>query len=68
MPVTVSEWVKSSYSDGDGGQCVECSPVHLRDVGVMPLRDSKVPHGPVVAVRRAAWGTFLKALGNAELG
>ncbi|MEV1010121.1 DUF397 domain-containing protein [Streptomyces sp. NPDC049881] len=63
----VAEWVKSSYSDGDGGHCIECSLVHLRDVGVMPLRDSKVPHGPVVAVRGDAWGAFLGALASGEL-
>ncbi|MEV1005761.1 DUF397 domain-containing protein [Streptomyces sp. NPDC049881] len=61
------KWQKSSYSTGDGGQCVECSPAHLRDHEVMPLRDSKDPRGPVVGVQGAAWGAFLTALRSGEL-
>ncbi|MFI7272719.1 DUF397 domain-containing protein [Streptomyces sp. NPDC049879] len=62
-----ARWVKSSYSTGTGGECVECAPTHLRDRGVMPLRDSKDLRGPVVGVHGAAWVAFLTALKSGEL-
>ncbi|MET9148341.1 DUF397 domain-containing protein [Streptomyces sp. NPDC004042] len=40
------EWVKSSYSSGDGGQCVEWAPEHARATGDYLVRDSKTPEGP----------------------
>ncbi|MEW2114896.1 DUF397 domain-containing protein [Streptomyces sp. NPDC005474] len=49
------DWVKSSYSN-DGGNCVEVS----NDLpGVVPVRDSKIPHGPTLVASEAAWGTFV---------
>lgn len=55
------EWIKSSYSQGDGGECVETSrsllPSHL-----VPVRDSKVPSGPVLTVSVPAWSAFLASL------
>ncbi len=36
------EWVKSSYSGGDGGQCVEWAPAHAAATGEFLVRDSKV--------------------------
>ncbi|MDW4905107.1 DUF397 domain-containing protein [Streptomyces sp. ADMS] len=41
-------WVKSTYSSGDGGQCVEWSPAYAIAHGVVPVRDSKVPNGPTL--------------------
>ncbi|HET6635120.1 MAG TPA: DUF397 domain-containing protein [Streptomyces sp.] len=52
-------WRKSSYSGGDGGSCLEVADGL---VGTVPVRDSKVPHGPVVAVPDAAWGAFVGAV------
>ncbi|MFE4615241.1 DUF397 domain-containing protein [Streptomyces sp. NPDC056747] len=51
-----THWRKSSYSDGDGGNCVE-----VRDdvPGVVPVRDSKVADGPVLVVPAAAWSAFV---------
>ncbi|MFE4608016.1 DUF397 domain-containing protein, partial [Streptomyces niveus] len=39
-------WRKSSYSNQDGGACVEVSDDFA---AVVPVRDSKTPHGPVLA-------------------
>ncbi|MBB4979566.1 DUF397 domain-containing protein [Streptomyces nymphaeiformis] len=51
-----ARWRKSSYSDGDGGNCVEV----LDNVpGVVPVRDSKVTDGPVLVVPAAAWAAFV---------
>ncbi|KKD04869.1 DUF397 domain-containing protein [Streptomyces sp. WM6386] len=48
-------WFKSSYSDGEGGECLE---VALTPATVH-LRDSKQPVGPRVALSPAAWSAFL---------
>ncbi|MFF7251784.1 DUF397 domain-containing protein [Streptomyces microflavus] len=52
---TALHWFKSSYSDGDGGNCIEVaahpSAVHIRD--------SKVTDGPVLTVEPAAWSAFV---------
>ncbi|GGJ80863.1 hypothetical protein GCM10011583_10470 [Streptomyces camponoticapitis] len=52
-------WRKSSYSNGDGGQCVEVADGYP---GVIPVRDSKTPTGPVLLLTPAAWADFLNSL------
>lgn len=48
-------WFTSSYSNGAGGECVECATT---DEGVL-VRDSKRRDGPVVAVGAQAWRRFI---------
>ncbi|MGW9439917.1 DUF397 domain-containing protein [Streptomyces sp. NPDC055607] len=48
-------WRKSSYSNEDGGECLEVAD-HLPHV---PVRDSKVPTGPVLVFATGAWGSFV---------
>lgn len=49
------EWVKSSYSQGNGA-CVEIkSPV----LSAMAVRDSKVQNGPTLAFPANAWNAFV---------
>jgi hypothetical protein len=52
-------WRRSSYSNQEGGDCVE-----VRDgvPGVVPVRDSKVPHGPALAFAAASWTAFMGEL------
>lgn len=52
-------WFKSSYSNGDGGNCVEVAD---NIPGVIPVRDSKLPHGPVLLLPPTAWTPFIAAL------
>ncbi|MCX4488305.1 DUF397 domain-containing protein [Streptomyces anulatus] len=52
---TALHWFKSSYSNGDGGACVEVA-THPDAVHV---RDSKVTDGPVLTVDPAAWSAFV---------
>ncbi|WP_369222300.1 DUF397 domain-containing protein [Streptomyces sp. R39] len=52
-------WRKSSYSNGDGGECVE---VAGNIPGLVPVRDSKVPQGPVLVLTAAAWAPFMASL------
>jgi hypothetical protein len=48
------DWIKSSYSSGDQS-CVEVAKVP----GVVPVRDSKNPQGPALAITPAAWAAFV---------
>ncbi|MCP9992389.1 DUF397 domain-containing protein [Streptomyces albogriseolus] len=51
-------WHTSSYSNGAGGECVECavSSTHAH------VRDTKTVDGPVFTVAGSAWAAFLQAL------
>ena len=57
MNIEQLAWFKSSYSSGEGGECLE--------VAVTPdtihLRDSKHPHptGPHFTLSPTAWSAFL---------
>ncbi|MFE2941317.1 DUF397 domain-containing protein [Streptomyces sp. NPDC059255] len=51
-------WMKSSYSSGQGGECVEFAP-NLAPSGVIPVRDSKAPTGPVLTLTPVAWSDFV---------
>ena len=52
----VKGWRKSSYSAGNGGDCLEV--LDNQPVG-LPVRDSKAPHGPAVVFGRSAWSSFV---------
>ncbi|MFJ8078631.1 DUF397 domain-containing protein [Streptomyces sp. NPDC096176] len=54
--LSAAVWHKSSYSNGDGGECVE---VARNLPGIVPVRDSTVPHGPVLVVSADAWVPFV---------
>lgn len=57
--LSTARWRKSSYSDGNGGSCVE---VVDGLAGIVPVRDSKVPHGPVLLPSTAAWAAFVESI------
>jgi hypothetical protein len=50
-------WRKSSYSGGDGGNCLELAAGHPT---LVPVRDSKNPTGPKLAFRPTAWTAFIE--------
>ncbi|QNP73143.1 DUF397 domain-containing protein [Streptomyces roseirectus] len=54
-----ARWRRSSYSNTNGGDCVEIAEDFT---GVVPIRDSKNPHGPVLTVPTSAWDTFISSL------
>jgi hypothetical protein len=62
--LTNARWRKSSYSDGNGGSCVEVAD---GAPGIVPVRDSKIPDGPVLLVGPAAWAEFVTGVGTAPL-
>lgn len=49
-------WRKSSYSGNEGGSCVEVLDGYASGV---PVRDSKVPHGPALVFTAAGWSSFV---------
>ncbi|MFI1825081.1 DUF397 domain-containing protein [Streptomyces sp. NPDC020412] len=51
-------WVKSSYSN-NGGTCVEWAPDHASATGLVPVRDSKRPTGPVLLVSTNAFAGLI---------
>ncbi|MFJ4975416.1 DUF397 domain-containing protein [Streptomyces coeruleorubidus] len=51
------KWFKSSYSDDEGGACVQ---VALSDA--VHVRDSKTPAGPELHVTAPAWSAFVSAV------
>ncbi|MET9930589.1 MULTISPECIES: DUF397 domain-containing protein [unclassified Streptomyces] len=48
-------WRKSSYSNDDGGNCLEVAD----NLPHVPVRDSKVPTGPVLVFATSAWASFV---------
>ncbi|MFE9415517.1 DUF397 domain-containing protein [Streptomyces griseofuscus] len=52
-------WLKSSYSNATGGDCVEVAD---NVPGVVPVRDSKLPDGPALLLTATAWAPFVASL------
>ncbi|MFC9746900.1 DUF397 domain-containing protein [Streptomyces niveus] len=64
LDLSAVTWRKSSYSNSSGGECVEVSD----DLAaVVPVRDSKNPHGPVLAFGASGWVSFVSAVKSGEL-
>jgi hypothetical protein len=61
--LTAAVWVKSSYSNGNGGACIEVAPGFT---GLMPVRDSKNPQGPALTFTADAWAAFVTAVRSDE--
>jgi hypothetical protein len=62
-PSTVA-WFKSSYSNTEGGECVEIAA----STAVVHVRDSKTTAGPVFTVSREAWAGFVGLASSSERG
>ncbi len=56
-------WFKSSFSNGQGGNCVEHA--QLPD-GSRALRDSKHPDGPSLIFTPAEWAAFIAGVKMGE--
>jgi Domain of unknown function (DUF397) len=59
MDLTRAEWRKSSRSGSNGGNCVE---VARNLPGIVAVRDSKNPDGPVLIVSSGQWAGFVALL------
>ncbi|MGW3075564.1 MULTISPECIES: DUF397 domain-containing protein [unclassified Kitasatospora] len=62
--LTTVSWVKSTYSQ-QGGDCLE---VARGSRELMPVRDSKDPHGPALVFPAEAWKSFVTAVRSGEFG
>lgn len=51
-------WFTSSYSN-NGGTCVEAATNLAAAHGIVPVRDSKNPSGPVLGLSTTAFATFV---------
>ncbi|KUN88223.1 hypothetical protein AQJ66_07655 [Streptomyces bungoensis] len=57
-----ADWRKSSYSNSDGGNCLEVAD----DIpSVVPVRDSKAPARGALVFRAGAWAAFVDGLRRA---
>jgi len=61
VDLSAATWRTSSYSNGDGGNCVEVAEGLPHTV---PVRDSKRAAGPTLAFPSASWASFVAALRN----
>ncbi|MFF4567406.1 DUF397 domain-containing protein [Streptomyces sp. NPDC001435] len=59
--LSTAVWIKSSYSAG-GNDCLE---VTHDSPTLIPIRDSKAPHGPKLVFRPEAWSAFVEDLKRA---
>ncbi|MGW7089287.1 DUF397 domain-containing protein [Streptomyces sp. NPDC054871] len=76
--LSTAVWHKSSYSGGDGGDCLEvatwrkstysggqggdCLEVADGHPEIVPVRDSKNPTGPKLVFRAESWAGFIANL------
>lgn len=64
MDLTRALWRKSSYSSGNGGDCVEVAPVP----DAVAVRDSKNPDGPKLSFTSAEWKAFTRRVKAGQSG
>ncbi|MDG4789657.1 DUF397 domain-containing protein [Micromonospora sp. WMMD1102] len=58
MNLARAAWRRSTRSDANS-QCLEAA---LNLPGVVPVRDSKDPSGPVLVFEAAAWAAFVASM------
>lgn len=63
MDLTGAEWRKSRYSGSNGGNCVE---VACNLPGIVAVRDSKHPNGPVLVATPQEWEAFVRGVTDGE--
>ncbi|MFI5526349.1 DUF397 domain-containing protein [Streptomyces platensis] len=59
VDLSTARWRKSSHSNPNGGSCVEVADDFP---GLVPIRDSKNPHGPALLIPAEAWAAFVTSL------
>ncbi|MFJ4913796.1 DUF397 domain-containing protein [Streptomyces sp. NPDC088726] len=67
MTTESPRWFKSSYSE-NGGACVEVATNLTVSRGIVPVRDSKSPAGPVLNVAAASFTSFVAGVRAGEFG
>jgi len=59
MDLSRADWRKASYSSTNGGNCVEIAG---NLPGIVAVRDSKDPGGPVLGFGPAEWAAFISGV------
>ncbi|GGT34603.1 hypothetical protein GCM10010207_38310 [Streptomyces atratus] len=60
IDLSTATWRRSSYSNSSGGgDCLEVADGHT---GIVPVRDSKRPEGPALAIAASAWTPFVESV------
>ncbi|MFF7990311.1 DUF397 domain-containing protein [Kitasatospora xanthocidica] len=72
-PISVSwnpprAWKTATYSQGDGGQCIEVAPSAAQVEGIVPVRDSKDRRGPELTISPAGWASFVAGVRAGDFG
>ncbi|WP_369035988.1 DUF397 domain-containing protein [Streptomyces adonidis] len=62
--LSAAVWRKSSYSDGQGGSCVEVADGFP---GVVPVRDSKFPEDLAITLPNTGWSNFVNAVKDGSI-
>ncbi|MBT1094876.1 DUF397 domain-containing protein [Streptomyces sp. WAC 01325] len=57
--LSTAVWRKSSYSGGGGNDCLEVTHDFPT---LVPVRDSKTPHGPALIFPASVWAAFVNAV------
>ncbi|MEU2672241.1 DUF397 domain-containing protein [Streptomyces sp. NPDC007164] len=67
MTTESPRWFKSSFSE-NGGQCIEVAANLVAPLGVVPVRDSKIPGGPVLNASAVSFAAFVAGVKAGEFG
>lgn len=62
-----AQWFTSSHSNDQGGNCVAGARLGSGPSGVMAVRDSKDPEGPVFVFGGGAWDAFVSSVKSGGL-
>ncbi|MEV0474973.1 DUF397 domain-containing protein [Streptomyces prunicolor] len=65
MTTETPQWFTSSHSE-NGGQCIEVATNLVASRGVVPVRDSKNPGGPVLDLPAGAFASFVMSVKAAD--
>lgn len=65
IDLSAATWRKSSYSNQDGGACLEIADDFA---AVVPVRDSKNAHGPALTFAATDWSSFVSAVKDGSVG
>ncbi|MFF4934978.1 DUF397 domain-containing protein [Streptomyces griseofuscus] len=61
------QWFTSSYSS-NGGQCVQVATNLIATRGVVPVRDSKNPAGPILDIPADSFSSFVASVKTGQFG
>lgn len=62
------DWKTSTYSQGNGGECIEVATSAAQVEGIVPVRDSKDRPGPELSISPAGWSAFIEGIRAGDFG